>query len=134
MTNIFISFFLRVDHVLLGAFHFQLCEQNLKITHWDCNMKMMLFLFGSEGLINVKSALRIVVFLDYEDVLLNAFWPDYLYLMSDLPPLLSSCFLFACCIFCLFPLSFLNWGPWGCKESDRTETEQQQFRSVSTQN
>ena len=35
-----------MDHVLLGAFHFQLCEQNLKITHGDCNMKMMLFMFG----------------------------------------------------------------------------------------
>lgn len=31
--------------MLLGTFHFQLCEQNLKITHRDCNMTMMVFLF-----------------------------------------------------------------------------------------
>ena len=43
-------------------------------------LSMMLFLIGSEGLINVKSTLWIVVFLDYKDVLLNAFWPDYLYM------------------------------------------------------
>ena len=128
-------YWLHCSHMLYSYLSFNPVDLfTLRTVCQNILLSMMLFWFGSEGLINVKSVLRIVVFLDYEDVLLNAFWPDYLYLMSDLPPLLSSCFLFACCIFCLFPLSFLNWGPWGCKESDRTETEQQQFRSVSTQN
>ena len=35
-------------------------------------------------------------------------------------------FLFACYIFCLFPISFLNWGPWGCRVRHDRETEQQE--------
>lgn len=76
-------------------------------------LSMMLFLIGSEGLINVKSTLWIVVFLDYKDMCLIALVSDYLYLMSDLPPLLSSCFLFFSVTFLAFFPSPFELGPMG---------------------
>ena len=56
---------------ILTYFLIQLTCFTLRSVCQNILLSMMLFLFGSEGLINVKSALWIVVFLDYKDVLLK---------------------------------------------------------------